>query len=87
MRYGRQAARKIDKRLMGVKRVDSLWPPFDYSMEPPEKPAECPRHVPAEVPAKERATSSVEVSLGLHPVAALEETARCLRCDIHGEGN
>ncbi len=87
MRYGRQAARKIDKRLMGVKRVESLWPPFEYSMEPPEKPAECGRHVPAEVPPRERVASSVEVSLGLTPVAALEETARCLRCDIRGEGN
>jgi NADH-quinone oxidoreductase subunit F len=87
MRYGRQAARKIDKRLMGVKRVDSLWPRFDYSMEPPERPSESRRHVPAEVPAGERVASSVEVSLGLTPVAALEETARCLRCDIHGEGH
>ena len=87
MRYGRQAARKIDKRLMGVKRVDTLWPPFEYSMEVPETPAECRRHVPAEVPARERVTSSVEVSLGLTPVAALEETTRCLRCDIRGEGN
>ena len=87
MRYGRQAARKIDKRLMGVKRVDSLWPPFEHSMELPETPAECRRHVPAEVPARERVASSVEVSLGLTPVAALEETTRCLRCDIRGEGN
>ena len=87
MRYGRQAARKIDKRLMGVKRVDSLWPPFEHSMEVPETPAECRRHVPAEVPARERLASSVEVSLGLTPVAALEETTRCLRCDIRGEGN
>jgi NADH-quinone oxidoreductase subunit F len=87
MRYGRQAARKIDKRLMGVKRVDSLWPPFEHSMEAPETPAECRRHVPGEVPARERVASSVEVSLGLTPVAALGETTRCLRCDIRGEGN
>jgi hypothetical protein len=87
MRYGRQAARKIDKRLMGVKRVDSLWPSFEYSTEAPEKPAECARHVPAEVPPKDRVASSVEVSLGLTPVAALEETARCLRCDVRGDGN
>jgi NADH-quinone oxidoreductase subunit F len=87
MRYGRQAARKIDKRLMGVGRVDSLWPPFEYSLEPPEKPSERPRHAPAEVPAAERVASSIEVSLGLTPVAALEETARCLRCDIRGEGD
>jgi NADH-quinone oxidoreductase subunit F len=87
MRYGRQAARKIDRRLMGVRRVDSLWPAFEYSMEPPEKPSESRRHVPAEVPARERVASCVEVSLGLTPVAALEETARCLRCDIRGEGH
>ena len=85
MRYGRQAARKIDKRLMGVKRVDSLWPAFEYAMEPPEKQSESPRQVPAEVAPAERVKSSVEVSLGLVPVAALEETARCLRCDVRGE--
>jgi NADH-quinone oxidoreductase subunit F len=87
MRYGRQAARKIDRRLMGVKRVDSLWPPFEYSMEPPEKPSESPRHIPGEVPPAERVTSSAEVSLGLTPAAAREETARCLRCDIRNESN
>ena len=87
MRYGRQAARKIDRRLMGVKRVDSLWPPFEYAMEPPEKQSECPRQVPGEVAPAERVKSSVEVSLGLTPAAALEETARCLRCDVRGEGN
>jgi NADH-quinone oxidoreductase subunit F len=85
MRYGRQAARKIDKKLMGVKRVDSLWPAFDYAMEPPEKPSESPRQVPAEVAPGERVKSSVEVSLGLVPAAALEEAARCLRCDVRGE--
>ena len=67
MRYGRQAARKIDKRLMGVKRVDSLWPPFEYAMEPPEKQSESPRQVPGEIAPAERVKSSVEVSLGLTP--------------------
>jgi NADH-quinone oxidoreductase subunit F len=87
MRYGRQAARKIDKKLMGVKRVDSLWPAFDYAMEPPERQSESPRQVPAEVAPAERVKSSAEVSLGLVPAAALEETARCLRCDVRGEEN
>jgi NADH-quinone oxidoreductase subunit F len=85
MRYGRQAARKIDRRLMGVRRVDSLWPAFEYAMEPPEQPSEAGRHVPAELPPGERARSSLEVSLGLQPAAALEETARCLRCDVRSE--
>jgi len=87
MRYGRQAARKIDRRLMGVKRVDSLWPPFEYTMEPPEKQSESPRQVPDELAPAERVKSSVEVSLGLVPAAALEETSRCLRCDVRGEEN
>jgi len=87
MRYGRQAARKIDRKLMGVKRVDSLWPAFEYAMEPPETQSECPRRIPAEIAAAERVKSSVEVSLGLTPAAALEETARCLRCDVRGEGD
>jgi hypothetical protein len=87
MRYGRQAARKIDRKLMGVKRVDSLWPAFDYAMEPPEKPSESPRQVPAEAAPAERVGSSVEVSLGLAPAAALKEAARCLRCDVRGEEN
>jgi len=85
MGYGKKAARNIDKRLMGVKRFTSLWPEFEYAAEPPETPSESRRHVPGEVAAATRVQSSVEVSLGLTPVAAAEETARCLRCDIRGE--
>jgi NADH-quinone oxidoreductase subunit F len=85
MGFGKKAARNIDKRLMGVKRFTSLWPEFEYAQEPPEKQSESRRHVPGEVAAATRVKSSVEVSLGLTPVAAMEETARCLRCDIRGE--
>jgi NADH-quinone oxidoreductase subunit F len=87
MGYGKKAARNIDKRLMGVKRFTSLWPEFEYAMEPPERPSDSPRHVPGEVGAPERVKTSVEVSLGLTPVAAVEETSRCLRCDIRSEHN
>ncbi len=48
----------------------------------PETQSEAGRHVPAEMPAGKRVLSYAEVSLGLTPMAALEETARCLRCDI-----
>jgi NADH-quinone oxidoreductase subunit F len=82
MGYGKKAARNIDKKLMGQKRFLSLFPDFEYHMEPPETPSESARHVPGERPAAERVRSSVEVSLGLTPVAAMEETSRCLRCDI-----
>ena len=82
MGYGKKAASNIDKKLMGQKRFLSLFPEFQYHMEPPETPSESARHVPGERVAAERVRSSVEVSLGLTPVAALEETSRCLRCDI-----
>ena len=82
MGYGKKAARSIDTELMGQERFPNLFPEFDYQMEPPEPQAECGRHVPAEMPAAERVLSYAEVSLGLSPVAALEETSRCLRCDI-----
>ncbi len=82
MGYGKKAARNIDKRLMGQKRFSQLLPEFVYSMEPSESPAEVGRHAPPEAPAAQRVQSYQEVSLGLSPVAALEETTRCLRCDI-----
>jgi NADPH-dependent glutamate synthase beta subunit-like oxidoreductase len=34
------------------------------------------------MPAAQRVQSYAEVSLGLTTTAAIEETARCLRCDI-----
>ena len=82
MGYGKKAARNIDKRLMGQKRFPQLQPEFVYVMEPPDEPAAVGRHTPAEAPAAKRVASYQEVSLGLTPVAALEETSRCLRCDI-----
>jgi hypothetical protein len=51
-------------------------------MTPPETPSKFSRHVPSEMPAAERVKSYAEVSLGLTPLAALEETSRCLRCDV-----
>jgi NADH-quinone oxidoreductase subunit F len=82
MGYGKKAARNIDRRLMGAKRFASLWPAFEYSMEAPEAPGDGRRHVPGERPAADRVRTSEEVSLGLSPLAAAEEAARCLRCDI-----
>jgi NADH-quinone oxidoreductase subunit F len=87
MGFGKKAARNIDKKLMGQKRFTALWPEFEYVMEPPEKQSDCGRHLPGELPAAQRVQSSTEVSLGLTPVAAMEETARCLRCDIRGAEN
>ncbi len=82
MGIGKKAARNIDRRLMAQERFTTLIPDFEYQMEPPETPSESGRHVPAEVAAAQRVQSYAEVSLGLTAIAALEETSRCLRCDI-----
>jgi NADH-quinone oxidoreductase subunit F len=82
MGIGKKAARNIDKRLMGLERVADLVPDFAYEMVPPETPSDQGRHYPAEMPAALRVKSYAEVSLGLTRVAALQETSRCLRCDI-----
>jgi NADH-quinone oxidoreductase subunit F len=82
MGIGKKAARNIDKRLTGLERHATIIPNFKYEMVPPETPNEVGRHIPAERPAAERVLSYVEVSLGLTPLAAEEETSRCLRCDI-----
>jgi NADH-quinone oxidoreductase subunit F len=84
MGYGKKGARNIDKKLMGQKRFPALFPEFAYSLEPPQTQSESVRHVPAEMSAALRVQSHAEVSLGLTPVAAMEETSRCLRCDIRG---
>jgi hypothetical protein len=69
---------------MGLKRFTSIWPEFEYAMEPPDAQSEAGRHVPGELAGEVRVKSEAEVSLGLTPVAAMAETSRCLRCDIRG---
>jgi NADH-quinone oxidoreductase subunit F len=82
MGLGKKAARNIDRRLMDREDFATVIPEFVYRMEPPDGTVELSRRVSAELPAPERVRSWTEVSLGLTPVAALEETSRCLRCDI-----
>jgi NADH-quinone oxidoreductase subunit F len=82
MGIGKKAARNIHKRLMSLEKFPNLLPAFAYQMKPPETPSKFARHVPGEVPAAQRVQTYAEVSLGLTATAALEETSRCLRCDI-----
>jgi NADH-quinone oxidoreductase subunit F len=81
MGIGKKAARNIDRRLMD-RLTPSVLPEFVYQMEPPDPPSPIGRQTPAELPAAERVGSYAEVSLGLTPAAALDESHRCLRCDI-----
>jgi NADPH-dependent glutamate synthase beta subunit-like oxidoreductase len=79
---GKQAARKIDERLMGEQRWEQLFPQFEYSRQVPGEPSLSRRHTAHLLPAAARASSQREVVAGLTPREALEECRRCLRCDL-----
>jgi len=79
---GKQAARKIDERLMGESRWKRLFPDFEYSRQTPGEPSLSRRHEAHAVDAKVRVRSEREVIPSLSPEEALEECRRCLRCDL-----
>jgi len=66
---------------MGQSAFASLIPDFAYEMAPPRRRASLSAMCPARC-RRPAVQSYAEVSLGLTAVAAREETARCLRCDI-----
>jgi NADH-quinone oxidoreductase subunit F len=82
MGFGKKAARNIDARLMGGGRWESLQAQFSYSDVPPAQPSNSRRHVVFELPAAERAEGFTETVIGLSAAEALDESGRCLRCDI-----
>jgi NADH-quinone oxidoreductase subunit F len=82
---GKQAARKIDERLMGEERWEKLFPEFKYSRSAPGEPSLSRRHAARDVPAKTRVRSQIEVVEGLDSEEALEECRRCLRCDLKAQ--
>jgi len=82
MAYGKQAARSIDLQLMETDRWQSLYPQFDYEQAPPEEPSPNRRHSGKVLSATSRVHSEDEVVTGLDQEEALDETCRCLRCDV-----
>jgi len=82
MSCGKQAAQKMDERLMGEQRWERIFPDFEYSRTAPGEPSLSRRHAAQSVPAALRVRSQQEVVAGLDPKEALEECRRCLRCDL-----
>ena len=82
MAYGKQAARSIDLQLMETDRWQSLYPQFEYEQIPPEEPSPNHRHTGQSIAAAQRVRSQDEVVSGLDQEEALDETCRCLRCDV-----
>ena len=82
MAYGKQAARSIDLQLMEADRWQNLYPQFDYEQTPPEEPSPNRRHTGQALPAAARVRTQEEVVAGLNQDEAMDETCRCLRCDV-----
>jgi NADH-quinone oxidoreductase subunit F len=82
MSCGKQAAQKMDERLMGEARWERIFPDFEYSRTAPGEPSLSRRHVGHDVPAALRVRTQQEVVDGLTAQEALEECRRCLRCDL-----
>jgi NADH-quinone oxidoreductase subunit F len=82
MSGGKQAACKIDEKLMGGQRWEQIFPEFEYSQQAPGEPSPSRRHTARSLAAAARARSQQEVVANLSPQEALEECRRCLRCDL-----
>jgi NADH-quinone oxidoreductase subunit F len=86
MGYGKKAARKIDERLMGEKRMRQVLPEYEYAMVVPDCPSNSPRHTVLEVPPGVRVKNWFEAVHGLTAEEARDEADRCLRCDVRNGG-
>jgi len=84
MGYGKKAARKIDERLTGAKRMAQLFGGFEYVRTAPEELSASGRHRSSELAPKLRVMGDEEVVLGLTATEAHDESSRCLRCDVRG---
>ena len=82
MGFGKKAARNIDERLMGTRRFAEVFPEFEYDQMAPTHPSDTRRHAVTELLPLERVKSFEEGTVGLTPVEAMEESCRCLRCDV-----
>ena len=82
MAYGKQAARSIDLQLMEADRWSQIYPAFEYDQAPPDEPSVSGRHSGHHLAASSRVHSLDEVVTGLSPQEAVDETCRCLRCDV-----
>jgi len=82
MAYGKQAARNIDLQLMEANRWSTILPLYDYGDEVPAEPSANRRHGGHVLPANERVRSNAEVVAGFTHEETLDESCRCLRCDI-----
>jgi NADH-quinone oxidoreductase subunit F len=82
MAYGKLAARNIDLQLMEANRWSKILPEIDYGNEVPEESSPSHRHHGHILLANARVRSNAEVVTGFTHEETLDESCRCLRCDV-----
>jgi NADH-quinone oxidoreductase subunit F len=82
MASGKQAAHSLDLQLMETNRWDAIFPVFEYEQTPPDEPSPSRRHNGHVIAPSARSRSNAEVVTGLVEEEALDESCRCLRCDV-----
>jgi NADPH-dependent glutamate synthase beta subunit-like oxidoreductase len=79
---GRQAAISIDRCLGGGGIIDETLAPKEDASLPPVEEGEKHRHLLRSLQLAKRLNSFAEVEFGPGPKLAIEESKRCLRCDL-----
>ncbi len=82
MSTGKAAARAMDRILMGEDRMDRILKTFTYQNVAPREPEGGERNTSPVRKPGERKDNFDEVMLGLVAETALQESRRCLRCDV-----
>jgi NADH-quinone oxidoreductase subunit F len=82
MAYGKQAARNLDLQLMEANRWEKIFPVIEYGQIPPQEPSPSHRHTGHVIAPSARSGSNAEVVTGLAQEEVLQESCRCLRCDV-----
>ena len=82
MAYGKQAARNLDLQLMEADRWEKILPVIGYGQTPPQEPSPSHRHNGHVITPSARAGCNAEVVTGLGREEVLQESCRCLRCDV-----
>ena len=82
MAYGKQAARNIDRQLMETNRWAKIVPEIEFGNEVPEEPSPNHRHNGHILAVNARVRSNAEVVAGFTHEETLDESCRCLRCDV-----
>ena len=82
MSTGKAAARSIDRMLTGEDRWDRMLKIFTYGQEVPQEPQGGDRRDGPHLKPEIRRRCFDEVMLGFNADDALQESCRCLRCDV-----